>query len=129
VNVFILRRYNPYEHLSAPFQSALSELYEPFSEGQKVKLLAMLCEGDSHAHGPGKGCGFNIVDLNTLTKDNKHCLAFFPVHQARKSDKLYNSWMPNDWPWKLPINDIAEYFGEVHLSSFHSPCFNAILLI
>jgi len=82
-----------------------------------VKLLAMLCEGDSHIHGPGKGCGFNIVDLNTRTKDNKHCLAFFPLHQSQKSDKLYNAWMPNDWPWKLPINDIAEYFGEVPLSS------------
>jgi hypothetical protein len=109
-----VRRYDPYEFLGAPFESEMAHLYEPFSEGQKLKIMSNLCAGNNHVEGPGKGCNFNIVNLNTLNKDNKASLAFFPLHNQAQRDALFKAWMPLDWPWNLPINDIAEYFGEVN---------------
>ena len=106
-------RYDPYEFLGAPYKSEVSHLYESFSEGQKVKIMTNLCMGNKHVEGPGKGCDFNLVELNSVDKGNKTSLAFFPLHNQTQLHALYQAWMPIDWPWNLPINDIAEYFGEV----------------
>ena len=104
--------YPPYEHLSGPFDLRRKELYQPFSEGETLKLCRMLIMGNPNFRGDAKGCGFDFDKLESADKDNEFCLALFPIHNYPLKDALAKSWMPLDWPWKMPIDQIKEYFGE-----------------
>ena len=120
-------RYGPYECLSVPYVHNLSHLYEPLTEGERVKLCRLLVTGESHFKGEAKGCGVNIDKLEAEEEpdDNdastevvsKFCLGVFPLHNEELKDQLENKWMPLKKPngtdiAQLPVDDIMEYFGE-----------------
>jgi len=122
--------YPPYSYLSAPYSLAHKHLYEPLSGGDLLKLCKRLVMGSSRFKGPAKGCSFNLEHLASDERDNAYCLAFFPLHHAQMKQALEEAWMPLDWPWKLPMWGIKEYFGEEvgfyfaflgHLTSFLVP--------
>jgi len=103
--------YPPYSHLSAPYEGRKRNLYTLLTEGQRVKLLKRVCTGASDIKGPERGCGFDINSFNN-EETQKEVLGFFALHNKPLMAALEKRWMPLDWPWKLPLDDIADYFGE-----------------
>ena len=59
----------------------------------------------------GRGCGFDLEALATSKEDE--ILAFFVMHHLGERAKLVEKWMRWSWPWKIPVDDINEYFGKV----------------
>jgi hypothetical protein len=59
----------------------------------------------------GRGCGFDLEALATSKEDQ--ILAFFVMHHLGERAKLVEKWMRWSWPWKIPVDDINEYFGKV----------------
>jgi hypothetical protein len=109
----IPNRYHPYAHLSGPFVGKKRHLYSDLSEGDKVKLLKRLATGSALATGPSKGCGFDLDALSgSEKKEFNMVLGVFPLHNPAALKALEDAWMPMSWPSKLPLDSIADYFGE-----------------
>jgi hypothetical protein len=64
----------------------------------------------------GRGCGFDLEALATSKEDQ--ILAFFVMHHLGERAKLVEKWMRWSWPWKIPVDDINEYFGKVEKKCF-----------
>jgi hypothetical protein len=108
-----------YEHLSAPYHHDFAHLYVPLSEGERMKLCNLLVTGERHFSGAHKGCGLDISKLETdggeddePSESMDFCEGVFPLHNPAAKDALEANWMPLDWPSKLPVEEIKEYFGE-----------------
>jgi hypothetical protein len=63
----------------------------------------------------GRGCGFDLEELATSSENA--LLAFFVMHHPGERAELVAKWMKWDWPWKIPVDDINEYFGKVTFPS------------
>lgn len=55
--------YPPYDHLSGPYDLRKPQLYEPFSEGDCVKIMRLIITGNPNFTNDAKGCGFDIDKL------------------------------------------------------------------
>lgn len=104
--------YPPYSHLSGPYEESKSHLYRPFESRDKFMIFKMLLTGSSRFKGAAKGCGMDLLSLDSDVDDNKFCQGVFPVHDMAVRDVLEAKWLPLSLPSKLPINDIKDYFGE-----------------
>jgi len=104
--------FDPFERLAAPFELPMVHLYSDLSNGERMKLMRLLISGDKFFKGMGKGCGMDIEELESTKEDNKHVLAVFPLHDRPAQKELETKWIPLDWPWKLPLSAISDYFGE-----------------
>jgi hypothetical protein len=104
--------YPPYKYLYGPYEDTHPELYRPFNEGDLLTNFQRLLSADTNLKGVTKGCGFNFPDLNSATDDNEFCKAIFVLHNDETRDALAAKWLPLDWPWNLPKNEISQYFGR-----------------
>mmetsp|Transcript_29683 Transcript_29683/g.34946 ORF Transcript_29683/g.34946 Transcript_29683/m.34946 type:complete len:569 (-) Transcript_29683:973-2679(-) len=104
--------YHPYSYLSAPFELDKEHLYRPFENHDEFMIFKMLLTGNARFKGDAKGCGMDLLSLDSMDEDNKFCLGVFPVHDDTLRDVLAQKWLPIDWPWNLPVDDIKNYFGE-----------------
>lgn len=105
--------YDPYENLSGAFEIESEKMYAPLSDCERNSFFRSLVSGASHFKGAAKGCGLDIAQLESTKEDNAFCLAVFPSHDEAAKETLEAKWMPLDWPWNLPLEDIKNYFGEV----------------
>jgi hypothetical protein len=105
--------YDPYEKLCGAFELEAEKMYMPLNDRERISFFRVLVSGDSHFDGSAKGCGLDIPELESTKADNAFCLAVFPSHDEPAKEVLAKKWMPLDFPWKLPIDDIKDYFGEV----------------
>lgn len=104
--------YQPYEHLSGPFDLKKEHLYRQFESRDKFLLFKLILTGSSNAKGDAKGCGIDLLSLDTADEDNKFCLGVFPIHDMKAREALAHKWLPPSMPWHLPVTEIKDYFGE-----------------
>lgn len=72
-------------------------------------------EADANEAGPlaGRGCGFDVNRLSASKEgEDALVLEFFALHDPAPLKALEDKWMPLDWPWRVPCDDIMEYFGK-----------------
>jgi hypothetical protein len=84
-----------------------------------MKLCNLIVQGETYPLGDAKGCGLDISQLeedggedDDPSESMAFCVGVFPIHNVEKRDALEQLWMPLDWPSKIPVNEIKEYFGE-----------------
>lgn len=104
--------YSPYEHLSGPYDDSKSHLYRAFESRDKFMIFKMILTGSNRFRGDAKGCGIDLLSLDTDDEDNKFCLGVFPIHDEEIREKLAKEWLPISSPHQLPVTEIKDYFGE-----------------
>ena len=87
-----------------------SELSHPFRSNVRLRLLLRLIQGDK-LHG---GAGLHLKNLvhAGIASD------FFPVHNKDLRLELNTKWLSQAWPWKQPLDEIEDYFGQKIAHSF-----------
>jgi len=88
-----------------------------FGPVQRIKIMQ-----DMMTHEGEKGCGLNFEELINPTnpKQPQQILAWYPLHDEEKIEKLRTHWLGWDiMPWKSPTDDIRDYFGEQIGLYFH----------
>jgi hypothetical protein len=104
--------YEPYQYLSGPYEDKKAHLYRDLENRDKFMIFKLMLTGSNRFRGDAKGCGIDLLSLDTDDEDNKFCLGVFPIHDIALRDKLAKSWLPLDLPRNLPVTDIKDYFGE-----------------
>ena len=78
-----------------------------FKGSDRIKLLLTIFEAKSHENPPG--CSLNIRQMLL----QKAVLAAFPLHDHDELKYLQKKWLVLfQYPWKQPIHDVRDYFGE-----------------
>lgn len=106
-------RLPPYKYLHAPYDTDphqqylfanAHELDHPFSSIHRYTLINNIIQC--------KGNYFANINVNALLK-SKCILAYYPLHDKNIVNQLKKSWLSFCvMPWRQPIDDVREYFGE-----------------
>jgi len=100
---FIYSAYDTDPHQQCLFANAPG-LDHPFSSIHRYTIIDSIIRH--------KGTYFANIDINSLLQ-NKCILAYYPLHHQDSIKQLRKDWL-SFWvmPWRQPINDVREYFGE-----------------
>lgn len=108
-----ITRLTPYQYIFGIYKEGLN-IYKYHGQGDnrriffgatKLKLAYALVEGPTRIG----GCG---LPVNRLIKQGS-LLGFFPLHQRELAESIKrNMTRCGAFPWKMPFDDIKNYFGE-----------------
>eukprot|EP01038_Epipyxis_sp_PR26KG_P012812 gene12812-17175_t len=86
---------------------ALNDRKHIFRNVDRIKLIISIIEAKTNVTPPG--AGLNIRELVV----NKVLLAAFPLQDYDQLDQLQKRWLKiHAPPWKQPVDEIRNYFGE-----------------
>jgi anoctamin-10/anoctamin-7 len=111
---------SPYKHIYAPYETEPQHqflfanapgLNHPLSSIHRFTLLDTIIKR--------KGKYFANVNIHALLK-SKCILAYYPLHEKEAVKRLNNNWLSlSVMPWRQPIDDVRNYFGETVALYFH----------
>ena len=104
---------SPYECIYVPYTKEMEKkmlfwcppgMSHPFRSSVRLKLLAMMIDNELAGAEESERVRKHITHGNVL--------AFFPLHSPHFQRHLTKDWLQLRWPWKAPLFQIKEYFGE-----------------
>ena len=108
---------SPYECIYVPYTKELENLglfwcppgmNHPFRSSIRLKLLAMMIDKELSE-------SEEILPLKLRVRKHiaqGNILAFFPLHNPHIQMHLSKDWLRWRWPWRMPLFQIREYYGE-----------------
>lgn len=113
-------KFQPFEYIYAPYvqDEDLQDLYwrpegstNPFRSTVRLRLLMKIIE---EGEGSG-GAGLNVREL----VHRGIIIDAFPLHDKAVRKRINYEWLdPSVAPWKQPLDDISDYWGEKVALSF-----------